>query len=59
MFYGIGESLDYFIMKVIYNTDSDSKSYFPEQKFDNGYGIINAVGQAKELLTEVIKQTNN
>ncbi len=40
MFYGIGESLDYFIMKVIYNTDSDSKSYFPEQKFDNGYGII-------------------
>ena len=26
---------------------------------DNGYGIINAVGQARELLTEIERQTNN
>jgi len=26
---------------------------------DNGYAIINAVGQARELLNEIKKQTNN
>lgn len=28
-----------------------------EVKKDNGYGIINAVGQARELLNELNKQT--
>jgi hypothetical protein len=26
---------------------------------DNGYAVINAVGQARELLNEVKRQTNN
>lgn len=29
----------------------------PQSAKDNGYGIINAVGQARELLTEINKQT--
>lgn len=30
----------------------------PQSAKDNGYGIINAIGQARELLNEVKKQTN-
>lgn len=33
-------------------------SQMSEVKKDNGYGIINAVGQACELLSEIEKQTN-
>jgi len=29
----------------------------PEVTKDNGYGVINAVGQARKLLTEINKQT--
>lgn len=29
----------------------------PQSAKENGYGIINAVGQARELLTEINKQT--
>ena len=29
----------------------------PQYAKDNGYSVINAVGQARELLTEINKQT--
>ncbi len=29
----------------------------PQTAKDNGYGIINAVGQARELIAEINKQT--
>lgn len=32
-------------------------SNMPQMSKENGYGIINAVGQARELLTEIEKQT--
>lgn len=31
----------------------------PQTARDNGYAVINAVGQARELLTEIERQTNN
>lgn len=31
----------------------------PQSAKDNGYAVINAVGQARELLNEVKRQTNN
>lgn len=31
----------------------------PQSAKDNGYAIINAVGQARELLNEIERQTNN
>lgn len=31
----------------------------PQTARDNGYAIINAVGQARELLTEIERQTTN
>lgn len=33
-------------------------SNMPQSSKENGYGVINAVGQARELLNEVKKQTN-
>ena len=30
----------------------------PQSAKDNGYAVINAVGQARELLNEIKKQTN-
>ena len=33
-------------------------SQMPEVTKDNGYGIINAVGQARELLKEIDRQTS-
>lgn len=33
-------------------------SGIPQSAKDNGYAVINAVGQARELLNEVKKQTN-
>ena len=31
----------------------------PQSAKDNGYAVINAVGQARELLNEVKRQTND
>jgi len=39
------------IMSAIIYTD------MPQSAKDNGYAVINAVGQARELLTEINKQT--
>lgn len=33
-------------------------SQMPEVTKDNGYGVINAVGQARELLKEIDRQTS-
>ena len=33
-------------------------SNIPQSSKENGFGIINAVGQARELLSEVNKQTH-
>ena len=40
MIYGIGESVDYFSMKVCYIEGSNVEDYIAEQKFDNGYAVI-------------------
>ena len=41
MFYGIGESIDFFTMNVLYYESNQlKKEYAPIQKFDNGYGLI-------------------
>lgn len=34
-------------------------SGIPQSAKDNGYAIINAVGQARELLNEIKRQANN
>ena len=39
------------IMSAIIYTD------MPQTSKENGYAVINAVGQARELLTEINKQT--
>ena len=41
MIYGAGERVEYFSMNVIFKYDSGGqKEYKPQQKFDNGYGVI-------------------
>lgn len=34
-------------------------SGIPQSAKDNGYSVINVVGQARELLKEIKRQTNN
>ena len=41
MLYSSGERVEYFSMSVIFKAESGQKQEFkPEQKFDNGYGVI-------------------
>ena len=41
MLYGVGENIDFFKMSVKYLLDDGgSQEFTPEQKFDNGYGVI-------------------
>ena len=41
MLYGVGENIDFFKMNVKYLLDDGGiKEFIPEQKFDNGYGVI-------------------
>ena len=49
MIYGVGESVDYFSLSVVYYESESYTEYFPKEKFDNGYGVIMDL---KELSTE-------
>ena len=40
LFYSLGENINYFSMKVEYDSDGTKKEFLPSQKFENGYGII-------------------
>ena len=41
MLYGVGENIDFFKMSVKYLLDDGgSQEFTPQQKFDNGYGVI-------------------
>ena len=40
MLYGIGESSNYFSMNIVFSYNDIKKEFIPQQKFENGYGLI-------------------